>query len=210
MTRKLTLSLLLASAVLGGCGGGPRRGLESVNQPVVSRTDYVLDVGTGGGSRLPAEEARRLRAWFESLRLGYGDRVSVEDPEGLGAGKAAVAAVASDYGLLLSETAPVTAGTVQPGSVRVVVTRTAASVPDCPDWSDAGRPDFTGAQSRDYGCAVNSNLAAMVADPEDLVRGRTGDPAVDGRTATKAIETYRKAAPSGTGGLKAESTGKGN
>ena len=62
-------------------------------------------------------------------------------------------------------------------------------------------------QSNDYGCAVNGNLAAMVADPEDLVRGRTGDPAVDAQTAAKAVGSYRRQAPTGVGGLKAESAG---
>ncbi|CAA9478421.1 MAG: Flp pilus assembly protein CpaD [uncultured Sphingomonadaceae bacterium] len=205
-TPKLPLVLLGACALLAGCGGGPRRGLESVNQPVVSRTDYVLDVGAGGGDRLPTAEAARLRNWFDSLRLSYGDRVAVSDPSGDGAGRATVAQIAADYGLLLSDAAPVTAGEVAPGALRVVVTRTAATVPGCPDWSDGGR-SADERSSRDYGCAVNGNLAAMIADPEDLVRGRTGDPAVDARTATKAVDAYRKSAPTGAQGLKSESTG---
>ena len=43
-----------------------------------------------------------------------------------------------------------------------------------------------------YGCAVNSNIAAMVANPQDLVHGREGSGVGRCRTAAKAVESYRK------------------
>jgi pilus assembly protein CpaD len=52
-----------------------------------------------------------------------------------------------------------------------------------------------------YGCAVNSNLAAMIANPEDLVHGREGASVTDTVTAARAIEMYRATPPSGTKGL---------
>jgi pilus assembly protein CpaD len=57
-----------------------------------------------------------------------------------------------------------------------------------------------------YGCATNSNLASMIADPRDLISGRGGETSVDGRIATKAIGTYRAMPPTGAGGLKSETT----
>ena len=53
-----------------------------------------------------------------------------------------------------------------------VVNGNVASVPGCPDWSDSGKPPSEG-QSSNFGCATNTNLAAMIADPADLLRGRT-------------------------------------
>ena len=35
-----------------------------------------------------------------------------------------------------------------------------------------GSPTSTTSSMSNYGCAVNSNLAAMIANPEDLVHGR--------------------------------------
>ena len=61
-----------------------------------------------------------------------------------------------------------------------------------------------------YGCANNSALAAMVADPMDLVQGREAGAATDPATAGKAIRIYRETAPTGTRGLKTETTSKGN
>jgi pilus assembly protein CpaD len=93
--------------------------------------------------------------------------------------------------------------------VRVVVARTSATVPGCPNWSKAATPTFDNAQLSNFGCGVNSNLAAMVANPQDLVSGREGSGVGDTRTASKAVEQYRKAVPTGQSGLKDIST-KGN
>lgn len=176
--------------------------LYSVNQPVVQRTDYVLDVNSSG-SGLPAAERERLAGWFETLQLDYGDRISIDEASGYSdaAIRQDVADVAAEYGLLLSEGAPITAGMVQPGSVRVVVSRTAASVPGCPIWEDeqVGAPERT---STNYGCATNSNLAAMIADPNDLILGQTGSRRGNSTPGSKAIKLYRDAAPTGSGGLQ--------
>ena len=56
---------------------GPEHGLDSLNQPVVQRTDYVIDLGTAGNG-VADREVGRLADWFESLRVGYGDRIAVD------------------------------------------------------------------------------------------------------------------------------------
>lgn len=191
--------------------GTQNRGLESVHQPVVSRTDYVLDVNAGSGG-LDARDAGRLEGWFESLKLGYGDRVSVDlGNDGFGgSARESVAAIAAKYGLLLSNSAPITAGSVPSGSVRVIVSRAKATVPGCPDWSRASEPNFGSHNASNYGCAINGNLAAMIADPQDLVLGRDGESASDANTSGKAIKSYRDRKPTGEAGLKNESSRTGN
>ena len=112
--------------------------------------------------------------------------------------------------MLISEEAPVTAGYVNPGQVRIVVTRSTASVPGCPDWSANGEHNPTNATSPGYGCAVNGNLAAMVANPEDLITGQKGTGETVVSTSTKAIKAYRDLAPTGaTGGLAEVNTQEG-
>ena len=61
----------------------------------------------------------------------------------------------------------------------------------CPNWELKASPDFKNRQMSNYGCAVSGNLAAMVADPQDLVFGRDGGSVVDAATAAKAIHMYR-------------------
>lgn len=184
---------------------GPERGLDSLNQPIVSRTDYVLDLAATYDG-LPSSERGRLDHWFHSLGLGYGDHIFVDDGPGDSAGRHDVARTAAEYGILLSEGAPVTAGEVASGTVRVIVSRSMAFVPNCPNWARRRGPSST---SSNYGCAVNSNLAAMIADPNDLVLGQSGSVSGDANTSGKAIRFYRQTVPTGTKGLS-EVSSRGN
>ncbi len=208
LTTAITLSLSLALSACGGVIGG-NTSLDSVHQPVVERTNYALDITAGpGGLSLP--EQRRLSGWFEAMDLRYGDRISIDDPLNSGATLAAVEAVASRFGLLVSGEAPATPGYVNAGTVRVIVTRSVASVPGCPDWSRKTDISLNNATSTNYGCATNSNLATMVADPEHLIKGAVGTGQTVVMSSTKAIDSYRDAKPTGEGGLKEESTKDGN
>lgn len=202
------LPLWALSLALGGCAGLTAKNnnmVESIHQPVVERTNYTLDLATGpGGLSLP--EQRRLASWFDALDLRYGDRIAIDDPLSAGATRSAVEAVASRYGILLSDGAPVTPGYVNAGTARVVVSRSIASVPGCPDWSKNTENALMNETSTNYGCAVNANLAAMVANPEDLVRGSSAAGQTAVMSSNKAIDTYREQKPTGSAGLKANSS----
>lgn len=171
----------------------------SVHQPVVQRTDFVLDLRTGNGN-LSQAERERLDAWLVSIGAGYGDSLYIDEPAGYPnvAVRDDIARVAADYGLAFGDGAPVLNGEVPAGTVRVIASRSTASVPGCPDWGEDGSdPATTELTSTNYGCAVNSNLAAMVANPDDLVLGRDGSNAGSATTATRAVGTYRRRQPTG-------------
>ena len=215
MKMRTRIALLMVVSALAGCttptttaANDPARGLAPANVPVVTRSDFAIDLAAPDGS-LPAGEQARLDNWYKALGLGYGDVVYVDGAFGQYA-RTDVARVTGKYGLLVSDGAPVTASAIAPGSVRVVVSRTRASVPGCPDWTRAASPDYDNRQSSNFGCAVNGNLAAMVAHPGDLVYGREGDPLIDGLTASKAIQSYRTAKPTGEKGLQDINTKKGD
>ncbi|MXO74893.1 pilus assembly protein CpaD [Altererythrobacter aerius] len=215
MTIKRTFAGTLALGVglaLSGCNSPAsvaNRSLDSVNQPVVARTSYTLDLNTGYDG-LPFSEQQRLAGWFDTMNLRYGDRIAVEDPQSSGVTRDAVAAIAARHGLLLSDGAPITPGQVQPGTARVVITRLTASVPGCPDWSKKYDRNYANATSPGYGCAVNSNIAAMVANPEDLLRGQASNGETVIMSSTKAIDTFRKKPNTGAGELKSPGTGGEN
>ena len=203
------LALTLALG-LGGCADTVARSnrmVESVHQPVVERTNFTLDLASGSGG-LSLAEQRRLAGWFEALDLRYGDRISIDDPLASTGTRAAVEDVASRYGILLSEGAPVTEGYVNAGTARVIVSRTVASVPGCPDWSKNSEFSLNNETSANFGCGVNGNLAAMVANPEHLVKGAAsrGDTVV--MSSNKAIDAFRQATPTGGGSttVKANAT----
>lgn len=207
MAGAVALSLGLA---LGACGGMPtNKTLYSVNQPVVERSNYTFDVqSTQGG--LSINDQQRLDGWFDAIELGYGDRVSLDDPLASTAVREAVSELAGRHGVLLSAEAPVTAGAAQPGFARVVVSRSTARVPDCPNWTAASDMNYNNATSPNYGCATNSNLAAMVANPEDLLEGQKGTGETVIMSSSKAINAFRDQVPTGTQGLAEGQTGGDN
>ena len=210
-TRTLAAPLMASLALaLGACGPSnmSNRTLYSVKQPVVERSNYVLDLNTTAEG-LPVSEQQRLTGWFESMDLRYGDRVAIDDGSNSLAVRDDVAAIASRYGILVAEGAPVTAGQVGPGQARVVITRSTASVPGCPDWSHLDESNEGNATNPNYGCATYSNLAAMVANPEDLVQGQQGTGETIVTTSTKAIQAYRDMEPTGAGGLPEVSSSEG-
>lgn len=210
-TRKALASALTLGLVLGlsACGGMPsNRSLESTHQAVVTTNNYTIDVASGpGGMSLP--EQRRLSGWFDALDLKYGDRIYVDDPMKSPANRSAVEAVAGRYGMLVGPDAPVTPGDVSPGTVRVIVTRSSAFVPGCPDWSNNSDTNLGNGTNANYGCAVNSNMASMVADPSHLVHGASSDGSTVVMSGTKAIDSYRTAPPTGEKGLKEQSSQTG-
>ena len=200
----IALSLGLAVA---GCGGmATNTSLYSVKQPVVERTNFTLDVNTNP-SGLTISEQQRVNGWFETMDLRYGDRVTIEDPASNPPVADAVSELAGRYGLIVNGVAPTTAGALAPGQARVVITRSTAAVPGCPDWSTKSDMNYGNGISPGYGCAVNSNLAAMVANPEDLLEGQKGTGETVVATGTRAIQTYREAAPTGAGGLQDANSG---
>lgn len=204
----LFISLGLATA---GCSttahdtAYAKRGLESIHQPVVARNNYSLDITTNGRA-IPEPEQQRLAEWFETMDLRYGDRISVDDPMGNTATRNAVSEIAGRFGLLVAEGAPVTPGEITPGHIRIVVTRSVATVPGCPDWSDSYASKLGNETGSGFGCAVNSNLAAMVANPEDLVRGARNSGATVMMTSNKAIDAYRDQEVTGTRKLTKNTT----
>jgi pilus assembly protein CpaD len=184
----------------------PDKGLAAVNVPVVTSADYVFEASAPDGALAPGE-ADRINGWFQGLGLGYGDSIFVDGPYA-DAARGQVAAVAAEYGMAVSPGAPVTAGMIRPGAVRVVVSRRRAEVPYCPNWSLPSQPNYDNRNISNFGCGVNSNLAAMVANPEDLLHGREGSGVGDTSTGAKAVILYRSAPPSGAKGLQDISTKK--
>lgn len=212
--RNGAATLLAAAAIslgLSACAtnAGTNPSLNSIRQPIVDRQTFALDLATSYDG-LGAAEQQRLGEWLDGMGLRFGDTISLD---GANAGPRVAADVERQlarFGLSLSTAAPVTAGRIAPGTVRVVVARSVAHVPGCPDWSNHYSSNLANRTTENFGCAVNSNLAAMVANPEHLLSGQTNDSQTVAMTASKAIDTYRKQTPTGAQPLKAVTTNEGS
>lgn len=212
MINRIALAATLASALaVGGCmnSGQVNRSLDSVHQPVVSVANYAFDANASGGILSPTE-ARRVSDWLDAMDVRYGDEIAIDTSSAANTRGArdTVAMLLARQGLLLADHAPMTTGAIAPGHIRIVVSRATARVPGCPDWGTRSATEHRSITTSNYGCATNANLAAMVANPRDLVAGQS-DTGNDPLTASRAIEAYRTAPPTGAGGLSSDSSASG-
>jgi pilus assembly protein CpaD len=207
MRSKIILIALASSLAACNAPQYTNAGVASVNVPVVTSADYIFDASAPDGALAPGE-ADRLNGWFQGLGIGYGDTIYV-DGAYADAARGQVSAIAGQYGMMVSAGAPVTTGAVRPGSVRVVVSRRRATVPNCPNWSVPSQPNYDNRTMSNFGCGVNTNIAAMVANPEDLIHGREAT-GVDVNAAARAVQFYRSTPPTGTKGLQDVTTKGGS
>ena len=75
--------------------------------------------------------------------------------------------------------------------VEIVLERYLVTPPPCPDWSRRSGRDYSNQPHSNFGCATETNLGLMIANPRDLVRGRELGRA-DGIHQAEGIARYRE------------------
>lgn len=177
MTMTHTRAILLATLAVGisACSGSPvplNRGVATARIPSISIDNVSHDVRFQG-DRLGNGEEAALLAFLRSVGPGFADRITVEDanPENAQVRLASLSTLLGKLGVSIASVKR--AADVAPGSSRVTVSRANLASDECPDWNDEQKVLFNNAMSTNFGCASRSNLARMVADPSDLVSGRT-------------------------------------
>lgn len=175
---------------------------------VLSESSARLDLPVGAGrSGLTERQREDIRAFASDWRRNGRGPVGLMVPVGGVSGSAADYAAPAIRNTLAAAGVPSTAiltrryradaeGGVAPVKLGFVTLK--ASVPHpCGLWPDDlghGGGDVRGeTQNSDYwnfGCATQQNLAAQVADPEDLARPRAQTPAYAARRET-VMEKYR-------------------
>jgi len=192
--RRILISLALTLCV-GGCQT-PRQPAnmdlttETPNQVQVSLVKLTHTVRFAPGDITPnSAEVGALNDFLAQGGIARGDAVLVERHAGALDDKrmARLTAALARQGLT---TDIALTDTVAPGEMRLTVQHYVASVPNCPNWTKPPGNDFANTLPSDYGCAVATNLAAMVADPRDLLVGRESGP-IWGDAALAPIQRYR-------------------
>lgn len=72
----------------------------------------------------------------------------------------------------------------------IIVTKTGARVQQCGEWPKDLARTGQNDQYENFGCAQQNNIAAMVANPQDLIRPRAPTPS-DPMRRSKIIDNYR-------------------
>jgi pilus assembly protein CpaD len=138
------------------------------------------------------DDASRFDAFVaDYLSRGSGS-ISVSAPQGPSS-----AAALSYFGARLFQMgvprSRILVGTREDSDPRVeigYISYTAKTDP-CADWSDSIAKTYDNRTSRNFGCAVQHNIAVQVADPRDLIEMRPTEPSDAARRGT-VLDNYEK------------------
>ena len=194
----------VALMALAGCKqntGNPSLNIQYA--PRINSEEIRYDMRFNDRNDLTALQVKTHEAFLRSLGLRYGDRILIDDPEPDGAKerRAVVAALLARFGLIPENESVVTSGFIAPNAIRLVVRRAKASVNNCPSWSDSVSINRGMNMMNNTGCATASNLAAMVADPNDLTDGRSYKGS-EAQSIVKAVKAYHDTPAAQSGDLK--------
>jgi pilus assembly protein CpaD len=181
--------------------------VERVEPPKQLRVDHVrsrhIAAFVPGKAELAGGEAQKLAEFLDTAGLDPGDRVYLEPAKDDRLAPARIGRLVREVSRrdIGAETLP--PGDLTANQMAVVVERYAVTPPNCPDWTSPAVGDHTNQPPSNFGCATTTNLGLMVADPHDLLIGRTLGPE-EGDPAIAAINRYRAGKPkdfsSGGGG----------
>lgn len=194
MKTRLILCLAAVLATLAGCDSPGE--WSAAEAPRHLRVDFQRLSHTSGfaarATQLTPTEQESLKAFLQAAQVATDDPVYLEGAAGDPLSNARIGALARDLtrqGYSVA-TLPAAPDAVPRNSLLVVVERYVVTPPDCPNWTKSQGGDHENAQTSNFGCSDATNLGLMVADPRDLVIGRTLGPA-DEVQAGLAIQRYR-------------------
>lgn len=208
------LLLAVSALTLGACstrpeptvtGSLPHDGYRSRHPIVVTESAETLDIPVGSqSSRLNENMAETVALFGAAAREHGASGVTVLVPSGSGNETAAAGMSRSVKAALQRGGVPAHAITMTPykvdqasadAPIRIAYPRVVASVPHpCGTWPDQIVGQFDNSDYYNFGCAYQANMAAMTANPSDLVTPQ-GMPPSDATRRTQVITKYRAGQP---------------
>ena len=186
-------AVLAAAFALAACSPAVTGWTEAENPKTidVQRLEASLPVSAAGAT-LSTTEAANIDRFLANQGNLANLRVTLSARSE--AGRASFAAVADH--LIASGVRPRHINRTQDlapgaGDVLFVSEHYVAAAPSCPDWTHANILDGANQASSNFGCATQSGLARMIADPRDLIVGRSFA-GVDGNRGAYAVDRYNR------------------
>ncbi len=204
--KTLFRSMIIISAVivggifLSGCSGlYPELKDYQATPKTVSAQEYTYGtdaVFAAGSMSLSTEESERIVGYINRMSIGKYDRVNLMlfgngDMTLLTSARVnAVQMVLNSQNVRLDNIiwSPEVDG-METDRVRILVDRYLVTLPGCPDWTKSARGSFDNQVHSNFGCATAMNFGAMLAEPHDLIEGRSGHTA-DGAYLIRSIQRY--------------------
>lgn len=201
--RLVTAGFALLAISLAGCSQPVIQEWSALEQPVRLSVETVQlrhpVTFAAGSDRVRSGGGETLRSFVQRQGAAPRDVVLIAQPPPQGQRETAVANArarnvaqavggAGPAGLDIRQTYD---PNVPANTAEVRMTRAVVHLPACGDWRRPPNATFANAAGPNFGCATAFNHGAMVADPADLVRGRTTGPAF-GEHDVPAIQRYNR------------------
>lgn len=200
MTDRLLLPLCLGLGLaLAGCTP-PAAEWSDTQAPKTLRVDFIrlqhAAAFVPGSADLAEGEAEGLAAFLDQAEVTTDDHVYFEPSRGDKLAAARIGKLTREISPrgLGAMTLPATATDTADDRMMIFVERYVVTPPDCPNWTKPPFGDHSNTLPSNFGCADATNLGLMVADPRDLVVGRTLGP-VQGNPAIYGYSRYRNDKP---------------
>ncbi len=191
----LTALTLLSACAATNNGFRDNAGSEPIHKASVAFEERSHPISFVNG-KLNVNEAASLQAFAAASGLTYADRLTlrISEPNMAADYRQAVNTVLGRFGLSVGnvESSP----GISPKAAMLTVSRATVTLPECGVHKGPNSFNFNNENMANYGCATRSNLAAMAANPADLINGNT----LDGQSAdvtAKPIDNFGKRKASG-------------
>ena len=196
--RACALSAMLIAGSCAAPTADPNGMMEdgAVNHPIMVEPSFRdLKISYGGAAQgISDSDAVKFDAFLDDYRLHGNGSLGISVPAGAPAHDAIVyfAERAAATGIARDKILVSTHDVVN-GDWRVDISYIAysAHTDKCGDWSESLAYSADNQTPKNFGCAVQQNIAAMVADPRDLLGPRHMD-APDTRRRMTAIDNYEQ------------------
>lgn len=174
--RHLYSSLVISSFfLLGACSSQSQyTGGAELERNIVQmvRIAHPVSAEQDGSSALSDYTIGNLDNFASTNNIGYGDVVMFDPGADVSPDRIdAITKWAYQKGATVGETG--TFGSLPAaGKIMVYVERYTVTAPDCQRWTRESLNDPNNAPGQQFGCTDQSNLAAMIANPRDLITGK--------------------------------------
>ncbi len=167
--------------------------VRTSRDPVVNKVENDLDISFAyGSSHLDKVARERIETFIMAYEVSRLDDIEIEIAQQGGTlaqdRAETVAAYFRHFGLKPHYRVVSDEENLQ--TVDVTLAKYTVQVPNCPDWTDDPSNSFNNQVHSNFGCANAANLAMMVGDPRDLLRGRDLTTA-DSKVLHNGIDLYR-------------------
>jgi len=207
-SKSLLTAIIVATALLSGCAshdqlttGGIPDDYRQRHPIVVAEAEQSVDIPVASTDRrLNIAQRDMIRGFAQNYTSRATGPVYLLTPEGSPNSSAArqlrgqVRAELSARGVASSKIVNSTyaaTGIGDAAPIRLTFVGTTAMTSQCGQWPRDMINDFNNQNYYNFGCATQNNLAAQIANPEDLIAPRGMTP-IDATRRNAAIKEYRE------------------